>query len=88
MKTKKTQTKPTDPRLPEGYDGPAFQLEDGRVLYVEQYLGRVWATVYLQDGVSHFYQSAATSQDYASEGHARKALIAYAASKGLQTYRP
>jgi len=35
MPTKKPTTKKSaDPRLPQGYDGPAFELDDGRVLFV------------------------------------------------------
>lgn len=85
MPAKKTiNKKPADQRLPEGYDGPAFELADGRVLFVEKYVGRIWSMVYLEQGVSRFYKSVATAKEHRSEADARKALIKYGAEKGLK----
>jgi len=69
--------------LPGGYNGPAFQLADGRTLYVGRWLIRQhWGTLFIvADGIDRF-----KAPEMPVVENKRKAidnLLIYAAKKAL-----
>ena len=89
-KPRKTARKaaPQHHALPKGYVGPAYRLPDGRVLFIGQWLKRVWAFVSMDEfGQLMYYRCAATKTELRDEAHARAALVEYGEGRKLEKIR-